>query len=79
MYYGGSRYSWMLADLFPSLCCFYLYQPRHEGIKREKKKKRKQQQIGWGLSDPAASCSQLVNRQVGQQQLPDSAQSSYVL
>jgi hypothetical protein len=74
-------YFQMLAGVCSSL--FYvlalLTQTRGKKEKQTNKQKSKKATDQLRLSDPAPSCSQLVNRQWGWQQLPDPAPGYYVL
>jgi hypothetical protein len=59
--------------------CFSFTNPGRREL-REREKEKEKKAVDWlGLSDPAPSCSQLVNRQAGWQQLPDPAPGCYVL
>jgi hypothetical protein len=52
---------------------------RQEGIRRGRRRRKKTVADQLELSDPAASYSQLVNRRVDWQQLPDPELGSYAL
>jgi hypothetical protein len=62
-----------------SAFCFSFTNPGGRKLRETKRKERKKQVDQLGLPDPAASCFQLANRQVGWQQLPDFALGCYVL